>query len=172
MNAPLATPGPSIELASAWRREWRYSSWTVRFSALCLMVFYLFALFSRFFAPYEPTFQKRAMPGSPPMPVRIAARADWSGGLSYPYPLTMVDRVERRYAPQKSRRLYIRLFHRGHLFTTDSPKERFYLMGSDGIGRDLFSRIVYGARVSMFVGLIGGLLSLALGITIAALLGY
>jgi len=172
MNAPLATPTQSIELASAWRREWRYSSWTVRFSALCLTVFYLFALFSPFFAPYDPTFQNRAMPDSPPMRLRIAAPADWSRGFFYTYPLTMVDRVERRYAPQKSRRLYIRLFHRGHLFTTDSPKEPFYLMGSDGIGRDLFSRIVYGARVSMFVGLIGVLISFSLGITIGALSGY
>ncbi|HKF29873.1 MAG TPA: ABC transporter permease, partial [Candidatus Binataceae bacterium] len=172
MNAPLATPTQSIELASAWRREWRYSSWTVRFSAFCLTVFYLFALFSPFFAPYDPTFQNRAMPDSPPMRLRIAAPADWSRGFFYTYPLTMVDRVERRYAPQKSRRLYIRLFHRGHLFTTDSPKEPFYLMGSDGIGRDLFSRIVYGARVSMFVGLIGVLISFSLGITIGALSGY
>jgi len=172
MNAPLVTPAQSMELASAWRREWRYSSWTVRFSALCLMVFYLFALFSPFFAPYDPRFQNRAMPDCPPMRLRIAAPADWSRGFFYTYPLTMVDHVERRYAPQKSRRLYIRLFHRGRLFTTDSPKEPFYLMGSDAIGRDLFSRIVYGARVSMFVGLLGVLISFSLGITVGALSGY
>lgn len=172
MNAPLATPTQTMELASAWRREWRYSSWTVRFSALCLMVFYLFALFSSFFAPYDPRFQNRAMPDCPPMRLRIAAPADWSRGFFYTYALSMVDHVERRYAPQKSRRLYIRLFHRGRLFTTDSPKEPFYLMGSDAIGRDLFSRIVYGARVSMFVGLLGVLISFSLGITVGALSGY
>jgi peptide/nickel transport system permease protein len=172
MNAALATPTQSIELASAWRREWRYSSWTVRFSALCLMVFYLFALLSPFFAPYDPTFQNRTMPNCPPMPLQIAGPADWSRGFFYTHPMTMVDRVERRYSADKSRRLYIHLFHAGHLFTTDSPKEPFYLMGSDGIGRDLFSRIVYGARVSMFVGLIGVLISFSLGITIGALSGY
>jgi peptide/nickel transport system permease protein len=172
MNAPLVTPTQSIEFTSAWRREWRYSSWTVRFSALCLLVFYLFALFSPFFAPYDPTFQNRALPDSPPMRLHIAGPADWSQGFLYTHPMTMADRVERRYAPQKSRRIYIRLFRAGHLFTTDSAKEPFFLMGSDSIGRDLFSRIVYGARVSMFVGLIGVLISFSLGITIGALSGY
>jgi peptide/nickel transport system permease protein len=172
MNAPLATPTQSIEPASAWRREWRYSSWTVRFSALCLMVFYLFALLSPFFAPYDPTFQNRTMPNCPPMSFHIAGPADWSRGFFYTHPMTMVDRVERRYSADNSRRLYIHLFHAGHLFTTDSPKEPFFLMGSDGIGRDLFSRIVYGARVSMFVGLIGVFISFSLGITIGALSGY
>jgi len=93
MNAPLPTPTQSIEFASAWRREWRYSSWTVRFSALCLMVFYLFALQSPFFAPYDPTFQNRAMPDCPPMRLHVAGPADWSQGFFYTYPMTMVDRV-------------------------------------------------------------------------------
>ncbi len=46
------------------------------------------------------------------------------------------------------------------------------MLGSDGLGRDLFSRIVYGARVSMCVGLIGVLISFSLGITVGALSGY
>ena len=50
--------------------------------------------------------------------------------------------------------------------------EPFYLLGSDGLGRDLYSRIVYGSRVSMCVGLIGVLISFSLGITVGALSGY
>ena len=46
------------------------------------------------------------------------------------------------------------------------------MLGSDGLGRDLYSRIVYGSRVSMCVGLIGVLISFSLGITIGALSGY
>ncbi len=173
MNATLATP--AIEMArplSAWRREWRHASWTVRLAALCLTVFYLFALASPFFAPYDPTFQNRLMPDCPPMRVHVAAPPDWDKGLFYTHPMKMVDPTERRYASDPSRRLYIHLLSHGHLFTTDSPIEPFYLMGSDALGRDLYSRIVYGARVSMFVGLVGVVISFSLGITIGALSGY
>ncbi len=172
MNAPLKPALEPVEIESAWRREWRYASWTVRFSVLCLVLFYLFALASPFFAPYDPTYQNRSMPNCPPMRLHIASPADWSQGVFYTYPMKMADRMERRYAADSSRRLYVHLLAHGHLFTTDSPREQFYLMGSDALGRDLFSRIVYGARVSMFVGLVGVAISFSLGITVGALSGY
>jgi peptide/nickel transport system permease protein len=173
MNAPIASTTPqSFEIPSAWRREWRNASWTVRMSVSCLTLFYLFALASPFFAPYDPAFQNRSMPDCPPMRFSPAAPSDWSEGFLYTHPMRMVDRVERRFAPDTSRRLYIHLLSHGHLFTTNSPKQPFYLMGSDGLGRDLFSRIVYGARVSMFVGLIGVVISFSLGISVGALSGY
>jgi peptide/nickel transport system permease protein len=160
-----------MEVASAWRREWRNAPWAVRCSALCLVLFYLFALASPFFAPYDPTFQNRAMPNCPPMRFYLASPADWSQSFLYTHPMAMVDRVARHYAADPSRRVYIHLL-RGRLFTTDSPEQPFYLMGSDALGRDLFSRIVYGSRVSMFVGLIGVFISFSLGISIGALSGY
>src|SRR5260370_32136714 len=46
------------------------------------------------------------------------------------------------------------------------------MQGSDVLGRDLFSRIVYGARVSLCGGLIGVLITFSLGITVGALSGY
>jgi peptide/nickel transport system permease protein len=170
MNVSLNTQ--SVRMESAWRREWNYASWPVRISIFCLGVFYLFALASPFFAPYDPAHQNRVMPGCPPMRLHIAPVSDWSNGFFYSHPMKMVDRVERRYAPDPSRRLYVHLFSNGHLFTTDSPDEPFYLMGSDSLGRDLFSRIVYGARVSMFVGLVGVAISFSLGISIGAMSGY
>jgi peptide/nickel transport system permease protein len=78
----------------------------------------------------------------------------------------------RIFAADFTRKTFVRFFHRGHLFTTDSAKVPYFIMGSDGLGRDLFSRIVYGARVSMCVGLIGVLISFSLGITVGAFSGY
>jgi peptide/nickel transport system permease protein len=46
------------------------------------------------------------------------------------------------------------------------------MFGSEGLGRDLFSRIVYGARVSMCIGVVGVLISFSLGITVGAFSGY
>jgi peptide/nickel transport system permease protein len=165
--------------AGAWRarataivREWRLASWTVRFSAVCLLVFYFLAAASPFVAPYDPTYQNRTMPDCPPMAPHLAAPSDWSNGLVWAYPMHMVDPIARSFAPDRSRRVWVHFLSRGHLFTTDSPKDPYYLMGSDGLGRDLFSRIVYGSRVSMCVGLIGVLISFSLGITVGALSGY
>ncbi len=168
MAEPVALPVQSRGLV----REWRLASWTVRASALCLIVFYLLAAASPFFAPYDDTYQNRAMPDCPPMRAHITAPSDWSEGFFYTHPMRMVDPVERNYAPDLSRRTYIHLLSHGHLFTTDSPKDPFYLMGSDGLGRDLYSRIVFGSRVSMLVGLIGVAISFSLGITVGALSGY
>ncbi|HUY38736.1 MAG TPA: ABC transporter permease [Candidatus Binataceae bacterium] len=165
---PMAVPVRSTGVA----REWRLASWTVRASALCLALFYLFAAASPFFAPYDDTYQNRAMPDCPPMGLHVAAPSDWSRGFFYTHPMRLLDPVERNYAPDLARRTYLHLLSRGHLFTTDSPKDPFYLMGSDSLGRDLFSRIVYGSRVSMLVGLIGVAISFSLGITIGALSGY
>ena len=90
----------------------------------------------------------------------------------YTHPMRMQDPTARTFVADTSRRLDIHLFTRGHLFTTDSEREPYFMLGSDGLGRDLYSRIVYGSRVSMCVGLIGVLITFSLGITIGALSGY
>jgi peptide/nickel transport system permease protein len=66
----------------------------------------------------------------------------------------------------------LRFLHHGHLFTTEAADEPYFVMGSDGLGRDLFSRIVYGSRVSMCVGLIGVAITFSLGIVVGAFSGY
>jgi peptide/nickel transport system permease protein len=176
MNAPVAgieaPAGAWSFRAAAARHEWRIAPWPARLSVICLLLFYMLAAASPFFAPYDPTFQNRSMPDCPPMTAHLAATSQWSRGLLWAYPMRMVDPIARTYAPDRSRRVWIHFLSRGHLFTTDSPGDPFYLMGSDGLGRDLFSRIVYGSRVSMCVGLIGVLISFTLGITVGALSGY
>lgn len=177
MNAPLneigAPAGRWKARAAALRREWRFAPWPARLSAICLVTFYLLAAASPFFAPYNPYYQNRSMPDCPPMLPHLAAPSQWwSHGILWTYPMHMVDPIARAYAPDKSRRVWIHFFSRGHLFTTGTPKDPYYLMGSDHLGRDLFSRIVYGARVSMCVGLIGVLIAFPLGICVGALSGY
>src|SRR5579871_2153291 len=178
MSAPasalprLQTAAGATLVRGGLAREWRLASRTVRASAICLVVFYLFAALSPVFAPYDPTFQNREMPDCPPMRPHLSAPSQWNQGLLWAYPMRMVDAEERTYAPDRTRRIYIHLLSGGHLFTTDSPTQPFYLMGSDGLGRDLFSRIVYGARVSMCVGLIGVLITFSLGLIVGALSGY
>jgi len=58
-----------------------------------------------------------------------------------------------------------------HLIGVD-PGGTLFLLGTDGLGRDLFSRILYGARISLTIGLIGVTVSFVLGLTIGAVSGY
>jgi peptide/nickel transport system permease protein len=172
LPANLQAAAISTPRAAGVAREWRLASWTVRFSASCLLIFYLFAAASPFFASYDPTYQNREMPDCPPMSIRVRPPSQWSRGIFYSYPMHMQDAIARTFAEDRARQLDIHLLSHGHLFTTDTEQVPFFMLGSDGLGRDLWSRIVYGSRVSMCVGLVGVLISFSLGITVGALSGY
>jgi len=86
--------------------------------------------------------------------------------------MQMVDPQARKFVEDRAGKTYVHMLSFGHLFTTEPGAPPYFLMGSEGLGRDLFSRIVYGSRVSMFVGLIGVTISFGLGITVGALSGY
>ena len=59
-----------------------------------------------------------------------------------------------------------------HLFGVMGDEGRLFVLGADAQGRDVYSRIIYGARISMSVGLLGVLLSLILGIIIGGISGF
>src|SRR6202163_1945230 len=169
---PAARAPRSRALRDGLGREWQRASWVVRLSVTCLLVFYFLAAASPVVAPYDPIRQYRNLPDCPPMRLHLAPPAQWTHGFFYAYPMRMSDAAPRIFTPDRARKTYLRFFHHGHLFTTESPDAPYFIMGSDGLGRDLFSRIVYGARVSMCVGLIGVLISFSLGITVGAFSGY
>jgi peptide/nickel transport system permease protein len=59
-----------------------------------------------------------------------------------------------------------------HLFTIEDESARVYLLGSDSTGRDVFSRLIFGSRVSLFIGLIGITITTMLGFLVGGLSGY
>jgi peptide/nickel transport system permease protein len=181
-----ALPRPSIATESAlttlggWPqaggggfvRQWLTSPRIVRVSSLCLLVFYLCAAASPLIAPYDPIRQYRNQPDCPPMALHVTPAAERAHGWFFAHPMKMVNPLARKFVEDRSRRTYIRFFYHGHLFTTESADLPWFMFGSEGLGRDLFSRIVYGARVSMCIGVVGVLISFSLGITVGAFSGY
>jgi peptide/nickel transport system permease protein len=151
--------------------EWKMAPWTARAAIVVLVIFYLFAVASPIIAPYDPARQYRELPDCPPMRLHITSASERDHGWLFAYTMKLADPLTRVYVEDRSRKTYVRWFYRGHLFTTESVGEPYFLLGSEALGRDLFSRIVYGARVSMFIGLVGVLISFSLGISVGAFSG-
>ncbi len=201
-NTAQAVAGAAEELAYREQEErvfvasqWQLMWWRFRkhkmalVSAGVLGLFYLVAIFCEFVAPYDPEqffTQYKLCP-----PTRIHIR-DAQGRFQWPF----IYKLQRQRDPETMRIIYtedtttaypIRLFVRGspyrlwglfsldrHLFGIDAPREEqgVFLLGADRMGRDLFSRVCYGARISLSIGLVGVFLSLILGIILGGISGY
>ncbi len=147
-------------------------SWPVRMSVVVLAVFYTAALFAPFFAPYDYAEQNRQFPNCPPARVHVNPPSAWaSEGMLYSHTYVLAAGAGRRYA-ETDEKVPLAWFTRGSLLTTRDPSARVFLLGTDGLGRDLFSRIVYGSRISLTVGLLGVAISFAIGLAVGAVAGY
>jgi peptide/nickel transport system permease protein len=150
-----------------------------------LALMYAAAILAGFLAPYRYDNSRHDLPFHPPMIGRIHM-FDEQGRLSTPfvYHLVPVDPQLATYSEDTSRRYPIKLFASGdsyrilglfssriHLFGVDEPGHIF-LFGADKLGRDIFSRILYGAQISLSIGIIGILISTIIGMIIGGIAGY
>ena len=166
---------------------WRFRRSKLAIAAGIFLVFlYLMAIFAGFFAPYYVDTTHSKFPAVGPNGIHIL---DEEGKLHppfvYEYTSTLdMETVRRVFSTDTTIRYPVRFFAKGdeyklfgsfkmdrHLFTVDSPGKVF-LLGTDTLGRDLFSRIVFGARISLSVGLVGVFLSLVIGSVIGVAAGY
>jgi len=138
---------------------------------LAIVLVVLVAAAAPALAPNRPSAQFADHLNAPPTRVRIAG-ADGRWHTPFVYPLRLVDRLASRYEEDHSRRVPVRWLTGGRLWTTDAAAQPMLLLGADRLGRDVFARLVYGARASVGVALLGALGALIIGALVGGVAGY
>jgi peptide/nickel transport system permease protein len=136
-----------------------------------LVVVFAAAALAPWLAPADPAAQHPGFAFAPPMRVRIVdAHGAWR--RPFVYPLVLVDPLERRFVEDTTRPTPLRFFDRGRVVTLEAGAGPLLLLGADALGRDVLSRLLVGARVSLGVALAGVLGALALGALAGTIAGY
>ena len=176
-----------IYVASQWKLVW----WRFRKHRLAVVgtvvviLIYLIALFAEFVAPFTPDAFDADYTYAPPQRLHFFDE-DGLGLYVYGYSTKLNEEtLVRTFEVDESKKVPVRLFAHGNtykmwgLFETDlhllGPVEKgepMYLLGANDQGQDMLSRIIFGARVSMSIGLVGVALSFVFGVFLGGISGY
>lgn len=174
-------------LASQWRMMW----WKLRrhrlavISAAVLGLLYLSILMSEFLAPYGLNSRHSDFIYAPPQSIHLFDHGSFVGPFVYGYDYKLdMKTLQRIYTPNPAKVDTLRFFCHGdsyyylgliegnlHLLCPAEGANAF-LFGTDRLGRDMLSRILYGARISLTIGLVGISISFVIGLTLGGLAGY
>jgi peptide/nickel transport system permease protein len=181
---------PDVAVASQWRLMWRKFR-KHRLAVVGLVVtilIYLVAAFAPMVATQSPYTTNADYTYAPPQFPRL-----WSteGGLdigffAYGYTSEVdMETFTRVFVIDKETKVPLGLFVKGdayklfgfipmdrHLVGPKNSEQDVFMLGTDRLGRDMLSRIVYGTQISMSIGLIGVALSLVLGVALGGISGF
>jgi len=163
--------------------------WNDKFAKIALIILgliYFALIFADFIAPYTKDFSDRSMAYVPPSKIFIV---DENGKFSKPYTYNYKrefddENLKIVYSLDRTKKHYIKLFTKGqpykffgiiplrrHLVSTDYDG-RLFLLGTDINGRDVFSRILFGGRVSMTIGFLALFILFPIGLLYGGIAGY
>lgn len=139
--------------------------------AVLIALLVLLAISAPYLSPHDPATPFADFVQAPPALPHIL---DDEGRLRMPfvYPLRLVDRLERRYVEDRTRPLTIRWFTRSALMSVDEQWGPWLPLGGDALGRDVFARLVLGARLSLGLAAVSAAVALLLGAAIGAIAGF
>jgi peptide/nickel transport system permease protein len=193
---PEAIPEIPKEKRMVSQNYWSLVWWKFRrnrlavIGAIILLIYYITCIFfAEFFAPYPKELESSYIEARP----TYFQFVDDAGNFSLrPFVYALEKKVDlatrtRSFAYDKTIKYPIYFFVRAqpyrllgiiptniHLFGTDpaNPDAKVFLLGTDKLGRDQFSRMLYGGRISLFIGLFSVAVFLFIGVTLGAISGY
>lgn len=188
---PVAAAQPAVYVAPQWKLVWwRFRKHRVAVaSAVFLLLLLAVALPAEFTAPTTPSAFNARYTYAPPQRLHLI---DTSGGgvdlglYVHGYRDSLdPETLERTFEVDERTRIPVGFLVRGaeyelwglatwdrHLIGPRDPGRPMYLLGADRNGRDLLSRMIYGARVSLSIGLVGLAVTFVLGLVIGGVSGY
>ena len=154
-------------------------------SGFFLLFCYVAIIFSEMIAPYSLETRNTKFIYAPPQSVHLIHEGEFVGPFVYGYKTRLdMKTLKRIHTPDHKKVEKLRFFCSGDKynywgliagdfhFVCPAEKGQFYYLGADRLGRDVFSRMIYGARISLTIGLIGISISFTLGIILGGLAGY
>ncbi|CAN7239605.1 ABC transporter permease [Rhizobium sp. LjRoot254] len=154
-------------------------------SGIFLLLLYFVVAIVEFLAPYNLHTRNVDFIHAPPQAIHLFDKGEFIGPFVYGRDMTLdMDTLKRVYRDNPEKVEPLRFFCSGDSYkfwgmvdasfhvVCPAKDGQFFLLGSDRLGRDVFSRILYGARISLTIGLIGIIVSFTLGIVIGGLAGY
>lgn len=174
-------------LASSWtlmrRRFFKHKLAVI--GAVILLIFYILAIFADFFSVSEPFERHRKYTFAPPTSIHIFHEGKLQRPFVYGLKTERHPTTRAKIFAKDLDRIYpIRFFVKGyeynvlglipsriHLMGVDKPGV-LLLFGTESLGRDMFSRVLHGARISLSIGLVGVALSFVLGCLLGGISGY
>jgi peptide/nickel transport system permease protein len=187
---PIKAAPDSLSPGALIRRRFAKHQFAVG-SLFLLAVLYLLAIFAEFLAPYPRQWRDLSHAYCPPQLPRISvSRAFYVPAMQrYVDPLTF----KKTYLEDPARPVELGFFVKGepyklwgliawnrHFFGVkdtaargaDGTRPTFYFLGADKYGQDIFSRLIYGSRISLSVGLVSIAVTFLLGVTLGGISGY
>ncbi len=179
-----------MAVAGQWRLFWlKFKKHKIALASLVVIVFmYLVAAFADFIAPFDPNTANSRFTYAPPQGLSLMLNGSFQPHVNQLKMTLNTESMRREFAPDPTKPLPVSFFvpapqpyyllgfipMQTKLFGLTNPKpgDSLYIFGADRLGRDIFSRVVHGAKVSLSIGLVGVFVSLILGVTIGGISGF
>lgn len=184
--------GGEVDDSYYYATQWELIRWRFRrhrmamVSLVLLTALYVIAIFPGFFSPYAPNQRFDKYQQAPPVRVHLFSESGFEGLFYYGLVRTLNQETFKYEFTEDTEHVHpVRFFTRGepytvlglfesdlHFFGVDADAPPLLLFGADRLGRDIFSRTLVGARISLSIGLVGVLLSFFLGVILGGVSGY
>lgn len=133
-----------------------------RVAPVILVALFVVAMFAPWVAPHGAAERFPQLLSAPPTRIHVRG-VDGTWHRPFIYRLRRLSQLEQRYEEDRRARVVLRWFVAGHLVRSDEADAPLLLLGADSYGRDVFSRLLYGARTSLGLALVAALGALLLG---------